>query len=167
MHGWGIYRFWFQIESWKHFQTKGLFEFSSSARGRPRDQQVARDCLQLLKLDDTNSLPAPGRPLSSPQFGRNSGAGGGAAEGIDLWGREDVPEVDSVSQVDHDLAFNPPTMFHLCSLFVLRSFFGKPVSKKAEKTEGAENGAKTKKDTASGWVAVTHNFTAASNAALL
>ena len=41
-------------------------------------------------------------------------------------------------------------MFHLCSLFVLRSFFGKPVSKKAEKVEGAENGAKTKKDTASG-----------------
>ena len=68
-------------ENSQTLSDQGLFEFSSSGRGRPRDQQVARDCLQLLKLD---SLPAPGRPLSSPQFGRNSGAGGGAAEGIDL-----------------------------------------------------------------------------------
>ena len=71
-------------ENSQTLSDQGLFEFSSSGRGRPRDHQVARDCLQLLKLDDTNSLPAPGRPLSSPQFGRNSGAGGGAAEGIDL-----------------------------------------------------------------------------------
>ena len=71
-------------ENSQTLSDQGLFVFSSSARGRPRDHQVARDCLQLLKLDDTNSLPAPGRPLSSPQFGRNSGAGGGAAEGIDL-----------------------------------------------------------------------------------
>ena len=79
MHGWEKLQIQVPNDLLKILKTlsdQGLFEFSSSARGRPRDQQVARDCLQLLKLDDANSLPAPGRPLSSPQFGRNSGAGG-------------------------------------------------------------------------------------------
>ena len=85
-----------------------------------------------------------------------------SAEGIDLWGREDVPEVDSVSEVDHELGSSLTIGPALTVLS--RSFFGKPVSKKVEggeKSGGVENGAKTKKDTAaaSGWVAVTHSFT--------